>query len=196
MFAPTRHTTSAWSGLAITVPLLVVTWASHSSAPFGAQSVLLQMSNIAATLLSLVLLVSWFPLNSARLAPDSPFDEYGTISWHDEKARLDNFAIQLQHWEKLIGYILVVEAVDGCPGEAQARAVRAKRYLVEYRGVANNRLIWKVACCSKELNTTLLRVPPEYPYSLYGYGATISGKAGPLNKSCKLKLVRIRKSIG
>ncbi len=152
------------------------------------------MFNIATTLLSLMLLVSWFPLNSAALAPDSPFDEYGTISWDDEKARLDNFAIQLQHWEKLIGNILVVETVGGCPGEARARAIRAKRYLVEHRGVANNRLIWKVACCSKQLSTTLLVAPLEYPYSLYGYGATISGKVGPLNKSCKLKLVRIKKS--
>jgi hypothetical protein len=152
------------------------------------------MFNIAATLLSLVLLLPSVTPNSGLVVPDTAFDMYGTIPWEDEKARLDNFAFQLEHWKNRIGYIFAVEAVGGCPGEAQARAIRAKNYLVEHRGVANNRLIWKVACCNEELNTTLLLVPPEYPYSLYGYGATISGKAGPLNKSCKLKLVRIRKS--
>jgi hypothetical protein len=106
------------------------------------------MFNIATALLSVALVVSWLTPNSEPMVPDSPFDQYGTISWEDEQARLDNFAIQLQHWEKLIGNILVVETVGGCPGEAQARAIRAKRYLVEHRGVANNRLIWKVACCS------------------------------------------------
>ena len=151
------------------------------------------MFNIATTLLSVVLVVSWLTPNSAPLVPDSPFDLYGTISWEDEKARLDNFAIQLQHWENLIGYILVVEAVGGCPGEAQARAIRAKRYLVEYRGIPTNRLVWRVERYREQLSTTLLLAPPEITLD-YGFLSTISGKAGPLNKSCKLKLVRIRKS--
>ena len=152
------------------------------------------MFNILATSLSVVLVVSSLTPTSEPPEPDSPLDQYGTISWEDEKARLDQLYFQLERWKNLIGYILVAEADGGCPGEAQARAVRAKRYLVEYRAVANNRLIWKVACCNKQLETTLLVAPPEYPYSLYGYGATISGKAGLLNKSCKLKLVRIKKA--
>jgi len=125
--------------------------------------------------------------------PDSPFDQYGTISWEDERARLDNFAIQLQHWKNLIGYILVVEAVGGCPGEAQARAIRTKRFLVEHRNIPNNRLIWRVEGYHEQQITTLLLASPEYILS-YGYGSTTSGKAGPLNKSCKLKLARIKKS--
>jgi len=151
------------------------------------------MVNAAGTLLSLVLFVSWLTPYNQPLVPDQAFDQYGTIPWEDEKARLDNFAIQLQHWENLIGYILVVEAVGGCPGEAQARAFRAKRYLVEHRGIPNNRLIWKVDVYREQLITTLLLVPPEITLQ-YGFLSTISGKAGPLNKSCKLKLARIKKS--
>jgi hypothetical protein len=151
------------------------------------------MFNIATTLLSMVLVVSWLTTNSEPSAPDSPLDVYGTISWEDEKARLDGLGFQLQHWEKLIGYILVVEAVGGCPGEAQARAIRAKRYLVEHRGIPTNRLIWRVDGYREELSTTLLVALPEIILP-YPFQSTISGKAGPLNKSCKLKLVRIKKS--
>lgn len=150
------------------------------------------MLNIATVLLILLVPSSLVP-HRAPLVPDVPFDQYGTISWEDEKARLDNFFIQLQHWEHMIGYIVAVDAINGCPGEAQARAIRAKRYLVEYRGVANNRLIWKVGGYRDQLMTTLLVAPPEYILE-YGYGATISGTAGPMNKSCKLRLARIRKS--
>jgi hypothetical protein len=71
-------------------------------------------------------------------------DDYGDIRWKDEKARLDNFAIQLLNVESVTGYILMVAAFDGCPGEAQARAIRAKRYLIEHGGVPWNRVIWRV----------------------------------------------------
>ena len=144
--------------------------------------------------MSLALVLSCLTTNSA-LVLDTAFDMYGTISWEDEQARLDNFAIQLQHWENMIGYIIVIEAVGGCPGEAQARAIRAKKYLVEHRGIPTNRVIWKVKGYHEQLNTTLLLAPPEITLP-YEYSSTISGKAGPLNKSCKLKLVRIRNSDG
>jgi hypothetical protein len=150
------------------------------------------MCNIGTTLLSLALVLSWLTPNSAPV-PETAFDMYGTIRWEDEKARLDNFAIQLQNKEKLIGYILVVEAVGGCPGEAQARAIRAKRYVVEHRGLATNRVIWRVEGYREELSTTLLLAPPEITLS-YPLLSTIAGQAGPLSKSCKLKLLRIKKS--
>jgi|GEM_PF-4341774 len=34
---------------------------------------------------------------SVAKAQFDPFDSYGAISWEDEKAHLDNFAIALQH---------------------------------------------------------------------------------------------------
>lgn len=69
-------------------------------------------------------------------------DDYGAISWENEKARLDSYAGQLQHGKHLIGYIFVFAANGGCPGEAQARAIRAKRYLrrAQRRAVEPNHL--------------------------------------------------------
>ena len=150
------------------------------------------MFNIA-TLFSLTLVVSFVTSNGVLLAPNSPFDSYGAIRWEDEKARLDNFAIQVQNSEKYIGYILVVEAIGGCPGEAQARAIRAKSYVVDHRGVAANRVIWRVEGYRKELSTTLLLAPHEMilPYPVL---STIAGKVGPSNKTCKLNLDRIKRS--
>src|SRR2546429_255984 len=60
------------------------------------------------------------------------FDEYGNIKFNDEKARLDNYAIQLQNAPGSQGYII---AYGTCAGEAQARADRAKDYLVNTRGI-------------------------------------------------------------
>src|SRR4029077_3471509 len=59
-------------------------------------------------------------------APNPParkFDEYGNIKFNDEKARLDNYSIQLQNEPGSQGYII---AYGSCEGEAQARADRAK----------------------------------------------------------------------
>ena len=95
-------------------------------------------------------------------APTSPFDEYGAIKWNEEMARLDNFVIQLQNYEKSIGFIVTVDADGGCPGEAKARAIRAKRYVVEYRGIPWNRVGWRVDGHYGDVRTTLLIVPPGH----------------------------------
>lgn len=64
------------------------------------------------------------------------FDEYGTICWENEKARLDNFAIQLLNENPTtLGHLIVYDGQRACRGEAVGRAMRAKKYLVEYRKV-------------------------------------------------------------
>jgi hypothetical protein len=70
------------------------------------------------------------------------FDEYGTIMWSDEKARLDNAAIALQRESPDIVMFLVAYAgPHACIGEARNRNVRAKNYLVAKRRVAPNRIV-------------------------------------------------------
>lgn len=70
-------------------------------------------------------------------------DRYGNISWEDEKARLDNFAIHILEEPDYVGYIFVNAGRRACKGEAQARAVRAKKYMVEVRGVPADRIVWR-----------------------------------------------------
>jgi hypothetical protein len=107
---------------------------------------------------------------TVRQPSPEPLDHcYGKIFWEDEKARLDNFAIQLMNEPDYVGYIFVFNGHDFCPGEAQARAVRAKRYLVEHRRIPWNRVIWKEEGARDKGQTTLWIFKPNelIPYHLF-----------------------------
>jgi len=84
------------------------------------------------------------------------FDEYGNIRFNDEKARLDNYAIQLQNQPGSQGYII---ALGSCAGEGQARADRAKDYLVNTRGIDAGRIVTMDGGCREELVVELWIVP-------------------------------------
>jgi hypothetical protein len=92
----------------------------------------------------------------APIPPAVKFDEYGNIKFNDEKARLDNYAIQLQNQPGAQGYIL---AYGTCAGEAQARADRAKDYLVNTRGIDAGRLVTVDGGCRSDLAVELWIVP-------------------------------------
>jgi hypothetical protein len=70
------------------------------------------------------------------------FDEYSSILWSDEKARLDNVAIQLQREPTdFVIYLVAYGGRRACVGEAQARSLRAKNYLIGKRGIPSNRVV-------------------------------------------------------
>lgn len=68
------------------------------------------------------------------------FDEYGHISFEDEKARLDNYLIQMK--ERLgRGAIVVVGENRAVRNRLLRRAERAKKHLVQKRGLEAERLL-------------------------------------------------------
>ena len=148
-------------------------------------------------LVVVVILLLAASTNNSLAVGDVPlvrkFDEYGAIRWEDEKARLDNFAFQLQNMDPSIGYILVVDAVGGCQGEAQARANRAKRYVVKHRRIPWNRVIWKVEGYQSEISTTLVIAPREVILS-WPFQAVMPGTDGPMTKKCRTRLKQIATS--
>ena len=148
---------------------------------------------IATLLLSLAFSFSNRASEPTR-APDSPFDQYGAIGWEDEKARLDNFAVQLQNWSDGVGFILVVDSPGLCPGEAVARAIRAKRYVVEFRGIPANRVGWRRDGADADFRTTLLMVPRDasLPFPFYGTWAYQVDR--PVPRDCKARLRKISRS--
>jgi hypothetical protein len=93
---------------------------------------------------------------TAPAPPATKFDEYGNIRFNDEKARLDNYAIQLQNQPGAQGYII---AYGSCAGEAQARADRAKDYLVNTRGIDAGRIVTLDGGCRSDLTVELWIVP-------------------------------------
>jgi hypothetical protein len=99
---------------------------------------------------------------STAWSPHRVFDEYGRICWENEQARLDNFAVRLEMSPEMIGNIIVYDGRRACRGEAIARAVRAKRYLVGYRHIDASRVLWRFGGYQEELNTILMDVPRGY----------------------------------
>jgi len=80
------------------------------------------------------------------------FDEYGNIRFNDEKARLDNFAVQLQNEPGSEGYII---GYGACDAKGQERADRAMNYLVNTRGIDASRLHAIDGGCLPELQVQL-----------------------------------------
>jgi hypothetical protein len=68
------------------------------------------------------------------------FDEYGDIAFNDEKARLDNVAIELQNEQGSTGYIIAYGGRRSRANEAIKRANRAKDYLVNTHGIEPGRV--------------------------------------------------------
>lgn len=78
-------------------------------------------------------------------------DGYGDIKFEDEKARLDNFAIQLQNDPLSSGYILMFAGQVTFENEAQERLDRAKSYLADVRDIDRNRIVTVDCGYSSEL---------------------------------------------
>jgi hypothetical protein len=133
------------------------------------------------------------PLSVQSQVGFNHYDTYGRIAWVDEKARLDNFAISILNDDQVLGYIFVTDELDGCPGEAQARALRAKRYLVEVRGVPWNRVIWMHEGYKAEILSWLLPIKRDVAMGYRSF-YSMDGKDGPLTRACKNRLAVIKAS--
>ncbi len=79
-------------------------------------------------------------------------DEYGDMPFNREKARLDNFATELQNKPGSQGYII---GYGKCDGEGLARANRAKDYLVNSRNIDAGRITTVDGGCRAELMVQL-----------------------------------------
>jgi hypothetical protein len=87
-------------------------------------------------------------------------DEFGEIARDDEKARLDNFAIELQNNPGAQGYIVSYGGRRSKYGSGRARADRAKDYLVHTRGLDASRIVTIDGGTREMASTELWLVPP------------------------------------
>jgi hypothetical protein len=69
------------------------------------------------------------------------FDEFPDISRNDEKARLDNFGIELQNDPTATAYVIVYPGKSSKRGEIQQHASRVVDYLVNSRGLDQRRIV-------------------------------------------------------
>jgi len=143
---------------------------------------------------TVVVYVAGFPSTDRSLlasAVDQWFDSYGDLSWEDEKAHLDNFAVALQHDHDTVGYIIVYAGRRACVGEAKDRALRVKKYLVETRGVQASRIKWIDGGFQEKL-TIILQPAPRGARQLTA-SPTLKRSEVQIIKNCKSKASKPRK---
>jgi hypothetical protein len=87
------------------------------------------------------------------------FDEYPSIARNDEKARLDNFAVELQGDPTATAYIVVYPGRSGKAGDVQRHTTRQVDYLVNSRGIDAHRIVTLTGRTKDELMVELWLVP-------------------------------------
>ena len=90
---------------------------------------------------AVLLMMTLASVAGAHSPATSAFDRYGDISFRNEKARLDNFAIQLLNYPTATGYIHMSAGQVTYKNETRERLARAKAYLVKVRGLDPNRVV-------------------------------------------------------
>ena len=87
------------------------------------------------------------------------FDEYYDITRNDEKARLDNYAVELQNEPGRRGYVIVYPKRKARSNEAQERAERISDYLINSRGIDASRFTVKIGAARENWLIELWVVP-------------------------------------
>jgi len=114
-------------------------------------------------LLALVSILSLLSLNLAAQEKTRAFDSFGAINAEDASARLDNFAIALMHEPYHTGYIVAYGPEGESGGTGKFLLAAAKKYLVNSRGIDQDRVQTIYAGRYKdpfEIYAELLIVPP------------------------------------
>jgi hypothetical protein len=88
------------------------------------------------------------------------FDEFSDIDFEDEKARLDNFAVQLSTNKELHGSIIVFAGRQTYENEAKERLTRAKNYLVKVRSIDPNQVVTVDGGYRENFQGFLYIIPP------------------------------------
>jgi hypothetical protein len=91
------------------------------------------------------------------------FDEYYDIARNDEKARLDNYAIQLQSEPGSQAYVILYPSRRARPNDAQTRSQRISDYLVNSRGIDSHRIVITIGQQREDWLVELWVVPEGTP---------------------------------
>lgn len=87
------------------------------------------------------------------------FDEFPDISRNDEKARLDNFGIELQNDPTSTAYVIVSPGRSSRSGDVQRHTTRIVEYLVNSRVIDARRIVTLIGRANDELFVELWACP-------------------------------------
>jgi len=133
----------------------------------GTGSIKVDTSGLAGQTLSATLSMGGYPLDcSASCSISFPvplkckkFDEFGEIARNDEKARLDNYAIELQNDPSRTAYVIVYPGQGNRSEQVQTQRTRIVDYLVNSRGFNAGRIITIVGPPRDEMMVELWTCP-------------------------------------
>ncbi len=137
--------------------------------------------------ISLLLL---FAHSSAKpiFAIDEPtkFDEWHDLLFSDEKARLDNISITWREESRNIIYLVIYAGKRACVGEAKARGMRAKDYLIK-RNVPASNIVWIDGGWKNDVTTEVWIWPSEVEKPLIFPRFNLKASEVRFEKGCKIK---------
>jgi hypothetical protein len=137
----------------------------------GTASIKVDTTGLAGQTLHATLSMGGYPLDcSASCLVSFPapikgqkFDEFGDIARNDEKARLDNYAIELQNDPTSTAYVIVYPGQGGRSGQVQTQKSRIVDYLVNSRGFDAGRIVTIVGPPRGNMMVELWIVPQGAP---------------------------------
>ena len=115
------------------------------------------------------------------------FDEWHDIPFSDEKARLDNAALQLRQDRGYIIYLVIYAGKTACVGEAQARGIRAKNHLVRKRHVNPQQVIWIDGGYKDRVTTEVWVWPPKVGRPSVFQELNLKPSEVTLEQKCRIK---------
>lgn len=97
------------------------------------------------------------------LCPERKFDEYGNLSFEEEKARLALFAAEVRGTPDTMGLIIIRESGKRDMDESGARLERARNYLVNELGLEADRVFTREGDLREEVAIELWIMPTKAP---------------------------------
>lgn len=134
----------------------------------GTPSIKVDITGLAGQTVRATLSMGGYPLDCSDSCPVQipipeakcrKFDEFPAISRNDEKARLDNFGIELQNDPTSTAYVVVSPGRSRRPGDVQRHTTRIVEYLVNSRGIDARRIVTLVGTARDELLVELWVCP-------------------------------------
>jgi hypothetical protein len=133
----------------------------------GTPSITIDTTGLAGQSINAALSIEGYNLNCAatytvqipRKITSTLVDYYPPLPRDDEKARLDNFAIQLQNDPSAKGYVIVYGGPRVTAAEKQKRIQRVMDYLTHTRGIDATRIITTQGGARDQTTTELWIVP-------------------------------------
>jgi hypothetical protein len=119
------------------------------------------------------------------IAPEM-FDQWGDLRPADENTHLNKLAAQAKEWPLSIIHLFVYAGQTACIGEAKARGIRAKNYLVR-QGLASNRITLTDAGWREEAGVEVWIWPPELGKPKVDADLNLKPGEVKLEKGCKIK---------